>query len=272
MRGSFLACLLLPLTALGKEAIIQVGSCTISNDGVVNDVNLCGISIQSLISRLEALEAVQPPPSPPALPPSGPPPSPSSPPLVYSFVRLVHLAVTASHMPNTGRVAFYDVAGQLMTATITATNPSSCRSAFSSRLSAAAATSSTCDDVGFWWPGNPACTDASWDLRQSPSPVGAIEFQHVFSGHRGTLMALQGSAALGPWTTLATFDYNTSPGFSGGCYSGACKSGSGSGADGGHSKCGEYRYSVGSFVDCSLGWPGLSAANCQASIASISTS
>lgn len=35
------------------------------------------------------------------------------------------------------------------------------------------------------------------------------------------LMALQGSNAVdGPWTTLATFDYNTSPGLDSGCYSG----------------------------------------------------
>lgn len=176
-----LASVLIHVVACSSDAKIEIGACTISNDGQVNDVHICGTSIASLVRRIEALEAatVSASPLPSHLPPPAPP--------VYSFVRLVRLAVTAGHMPNTGAVGFYDNTGHRMSAILAAANPSSCRSALESRIAAAAASGGTCNDVGFWWPGNPSCTDAVWDLRASAAPIAAIEIQHVFSGHRGTV-------------------------------------------------------------------------------------
>ena len=111
------------------------------------------------------------------------------------------------------------------------------------------------DDGWFWSPGgvvaSPAaidCTSATFDFGVTTA-VTSLQFENVFSGHRAALFQWAGSKERdGPWAPLATFVYNTSqliggvPKYQPGCVQGACREKTGSGADGGHSKCGEFRY------------------------------
>ena len=189
---------------------------------------------------------------------AAPPPPPAG--QTARYVKFAPAAVTGGHMPRSSGMRVLDsnlnVLWDVASTADYSTEPAACKASIDGSIAANGHVA--CNDVGFTLT-NVECDSIVVDLGATPTAHMYVEFDSVYSGHRGRVFDVYTSNDGTSFANTATFDYHTNVADAAdgdpltGCVGGYCLGGQPSGttcgtnqggADGGIKKCGIWRYRI----------------------------